>query len=114
MLSITVRSTIDPVRSSGVIAFSVTLEDGQPLPDWISELADDEFMVDRQAGVEMIALKVVAHQEDGTDRVRFVEIDTLTGHIRERSQGSALDTGFIEELEQVVSNDEMLIERESN
>ena len=114
MLSITVRSTIDPVRSSGVIAFGVTLDDGQPLPDWISELADDEFMVDRQAGVEMIALKVVAHQEDGTDRVRFVEIDTLTGHIRERSQGSTLGTGFIEELEQVVSNDEMLIERKAN
>ena len=80
----------------------------------IRDSADGEFMVDRQAGVEMVALKVIAHQEDGTDRVRFVEIDTLTGHIRERSQGSTLGTGFIEELEQVVSNDEMLIERKAN
>jgi len=36
MLSITSRSTIDPQRSIGVVGYSATLANGQPLPDWVS------------------------------------------------------------------------------
>jgi len=83
MLSIIARSTIDPERSSGVIGFSATLANGQPLPDWISPIADGEYLVDPSAGVESVTLKLTAHRESGYGLVRYVEIDTVTGEIKE-------------------------------
>jgi len=36
MVSVIARSTIDPTRSAGVTGFSVTLANGEALPEWIS------------------------------------------------------------------------------
>ena len=83
MLSVIARSTIDPDKSSGVIGFTATLANGQPQPDWISEVADGEYMVDRSVDIPTIALKLVAHRENGDDFTRIVEIDTFTGLITE-------------------------------
>ena len=45
MLSVIARSTIDPERSSGVIGFSATLANGEPLPEWISQIGDGEYLI---------------------------------------------------------------------
>jgi len=65
MLSLITRSTIDPERSSGVVGFSATLANGQPLPDWISTIGDGEYLIDPSAGVDSVALKLTAHRESG-------------------------------------------------
>ena len=93
MLSLITRSTIDPERSSGVIGFSATLANGEPLPDWISPIGDGEYLIDTSAGVDSVALKLTAHRESGWGLERFVEIDTLTGEITEIEAQSA-DTQF--------------------
>ena len=83
MLSLITRSTIDPERSSGVVGFSATLANGEPLPDWISPIGDGEYLIDPSAGFESVALKLTAHRESGWGLERFVEINTLTGEITE-------------------------------
>ena len=45
MLSVITRSTIDPVKSSGVVRFSATLANGEPLPDWVSPIGDGEYLI---------------------------------------------------------------------
>ena len=107
LLAITARSTIDPSRSSGVVSFSATLANGDPLPEWISELADGEYLLDRAVDLETVALKMIAHREDGSELIRFVEIDTLTGQIREQEQASTFSPSFYEGLEQAAINDEI-------
>lgn len=93
-------------RSDGVVAFSATLINGQPLPAWISQVADGEYLVDRSVDVETVALKLTAHRESGTVLVRFIEIDTLTGQIREQQQASSFGSSFYEVLDQAAGNDE--------
>ena len=83
MLSVTTRSTIDPERSSGVIGFSATLANGDPLPDWISQIGDGEYLIDPSVGVETVSLKLTAHRESGWGLERYVEIDTATGVVTE-------------------------------
>ena len=81
MLSVIARSTIDPERSSGVAEFSVALASGEPLPDWISEIGDGEYIIDPTVGVDSVVLKLTAHRDSGWGLVRTVEINTLTGEI---------------------------------
>ena len=83
MLSVIARSTIDPERSSGVIGFSATLANGEPLPEWISQIGDGEYLIDPSVGVETVSLKLTAHRASGWGLERFVEIDTATGVITE-------------------------------
>jgi uncharacterized repeat protein (TIGR01451 family) len=98
MLSVIARSTIDPEQSSGVIGFSATLADGSPLPVWVSQLADGEYLIDRTIDLEVVALRIVAHRADGSTLIRVVAIDTLTGEIREQEQLSNFGSSFSEEL----------------
>ena len=81
MLSVTTRSTIDPERSSGVIGFSATLANGDPLPEWISQIGDGEYLIDPSVGVETVSLKLTAHRASGWGLERYVEINTATGLI---------------------------------
>jgi len=90
MVSVIARSTIDPTRSAGVTGFSVTLANGEALPEWISLIENGEILIDTSAGLEAIALKIVAHRDGAEDLVRFVEIDALTGLIREQQQAGTL------------------------
>ena len=83
MLSVITRSTIDPVKSSGVVRFSAMLANGEPLPDWVSPIGDGEYLIDPSIGVDSIALKLTAHRESGWGLERYVEIDTATGEITE-------------------------------
>ena len=83
MLSVITRSTIDPERSSGVIGFSATLANGEPLPEWISQIGDGEYLIDPSVGVETVSLKLTAHRASGWGLERYVEIDTATGVITE-------------------------------
>ena len=83
MLSVIARSTIDPEQSSGVIGFSATLANGEPLPDWISPIGDGEYLIDPSVGVDSVALKLTAHRESGWGLERYVEINTITGEITE-------------------------------
>jgi len=83
MLSVITRSTIDPEQSSGVVSFSATLANGEPLPDWVSPIGDGEYLIDPSVGVESVALKLTAHRESGWGLERYVEIDTGTGEITE-------------------------------
>ena len=83
MLSVITRSTIDPERSSGVIGFSATLANGEPLPDWISQIGDGEYLIDPSVGVETVSLKLTAHRASGWGLERYVEIDTDTGVVTE-------------------------------
>ena len=98
-LSIIARSTIDPNLSSGVTGFTVVMANGDPLPLWISEISDSEFLLDRSVDLESVALKIIAHQANGTDLVRHVEIDTLTGQIRELHQTTVTSESFLETLD---------------
>ena len=70
-------------RSSGVIGFSATLANGDPLPDWISTIGDGEYLIDPSAGVDSVALKLTAHRESGWGLDRYVEINITTGEITE-------------------------------
>ena len=110
MLSITARSTIDPARSSGVVSFSASLANGQPLPQWISEVADGEYLLDRSVDLEAVALKLLAHRENGSVLTRYVEIDTLTGQIREQQQASTFSASFYDLLEPVAGTDEIEVD----
>ena len=83
MLSVITRSTIDPERSSGVIGFSATLANGEPLPEWISQIVDGEYLIYPSVGVETVSLKFTAHRASGWGLERYVEIDTATGVITE-------------------------------
>ena len=104
-LSITVRSTIDPTISDGVTGFTVTLANGEPLPQWISEIGDGELLLDRSGDVEVVALKIVSHRDGASDLIRHVEIDTLTGQIREQQQAGTFGSSFYETIDTAV-NDE--------
>jgi len=106
MVSVIARSTIDPTRSIGVTGYSVTLANGDALPEWISRIDNGEILIDRPAGLEVIALKIVAHRDGAEDLVRFVEIDTSTGLIREQQQKGTLVAGFYSELENSANDDE--------
>ena len=97
-LSVIARSTIDPERSSGVVAFSAAYANGQPLPSWMSEVSDGEYMIDRSVDLEVVILELVAHREDGTALTRVVEIDTLTGEIREHDPALSNGLSFSEAL----------------
>jgi len=105
VLSVIARSTIDPERSSGVIKFSATLANGAPLPDWVSQMADGEYLIDRSVDLEVVALKLVAHRESGSTLVRIVEIDTLTGEIREKEQAESSNSSFYEAMRSGVDLD---------
>ena len=83
MLSVIARSTIDAEKSSGVSRFSATLASGAPLPDWISQIADGEYVINPTISPDTVALKLTAHRESGWGLERFVEINTLTGEIKE-------------------------------
>ena len=93
MLSVITRSTIDPVKSSGVVRFSAMLANGEPLPDWISPIGDGEYLIDPSIGVESVSLKLTAHRASGWGLERYVEIDTATGEITELKAPDA-DTQF--------------------
>ena len=97
-LSVIARSTIDPERSSGVVAFSATYANGQPFPSWMSEVSDGEYMIDRSVDIEVVVLELVAHRDDGTTLTRVVEIDTLTGEIREHDPVHSTGLSFSEAL----------------
>ena len=97
MLSVIARSTIDPARSSGVTAFSATLANGEPLPQWVSIMADGEYVIDRSVDREFVTLELTAHRANAADLVRVVEIDTLTGEIREIGSSSGMDAGSSEQ-----------------
>ena len=92
MLSVITRSTINPDKSVGVTGFSVALGNGAPLPEWISIMADGEYVIDRTADIQAVTLNFTAHRADGSTLVRTVEIDTLTGEIREKD-GTSDDFG---------------------
>ena len=83
MLSVITRSTIDPVKSSGVVRFSAMLANGEPLPDWVSPIGDGEYLIDPSIGVESVSLKLTAHRASGWGLERYVEINTATGEITE-------------------------------
>ena len=82
-LAINAHSTIDPRYSSPVITYTATMANGDPLPPWISEISDGEYIVNLNGENEIIHLKIVAHRESGYGLVRDVQINTLTGLIEE-------------------------------
>ena len=83
MLSLTLRSTIDPARSSGVIGFSAELANGDSLPDWISPIGDGEYLIDPSIGFDSVELRLTAHRAIGWGLDRYVVIDIATGEITE-------------------------------
>ena len=84
-LSVIVRSTTLANRSDSVVArSSTTLANGQPLPVWISEVSDGEYLIDRSIDVEKVVLKIKEHRESGPEIIRYIEIDTLTGQVTEQ------------------------------
>ena len=89
VLSVIARSTIDPELSVGVVGFSVEMPDGSALPEWISVLADDEYLINRTVDQEVVTLAITAHREDGTHLVRVVEISLSSGEIRDLSGDSS-------------------------
>ena len=89
VLSVIARSTIDPELSVGVVGFSVAMPDGSALPEWISVLADDEYLINRTVDQEVVTLAITAHREDGTHLVRVVEISLSSGEIRDLSGDSS-------------------------
>ena len=93
MLSVITRSTIDPVKSSGVVRFSAMLANGEQLPDWISPIGDGEYLIDPSIGVDSVSLKLTAHRASGWGIERYVEINTATGEITELTAPDA-DTQF--------------------
>ena len=101
-LSITARSTIDPAISAGVTGFTVTLANGEPLPEWISEIGDGEFLLDRSVDIEAVALTIISHRDGASDLIRHVEIDTLTGQIREQQQAATFGSSFYETIDTAV------------
>jgi len=80
-LAINAHSTIDPERSDGVVGYTATLVDGEPLPQWISELTSGEYVIHRAIADEVIRLKIIAHRDNSPDLVRIVEINAITGLI---------------------------------
>ena len=80
-LAINAHSTIDPEYSSPVVAYTATLANGDPLPSFISEISDGEYIVQRTPDVEVIRLRIAALRESGYELVREVEINTSTGVI---------------------------------
>ena len=83
MLSLTLRSTIDPTRSSGVVGYSAELANGDPLPGWISPIGDGEYLIDPSVGVDSVKLQLTAHRASGWSLDRYVVIDIATGEITE-------------------------------
>ena len=82
-LAIMVHDTFDSERSPDVVRFSATLANGEPLPTWISETADGEYIVHRSVSSESIYLRITAHRDNAADLVRQVEINLLTGLIND-------------------------------
>ena len=78
-----VHDTFDSERSPDVVRFSATLANGEPLPEWISETADGEYIVHRSVSSESVYLKITAHRDNAADLVRQVEINLLTGLIND-------------------------------
>ena len=82
-LAINAHSTIDPQYSSAVTGYTATMANGDPLPPWISELSDGQYIVQLNGENETIRLTIVAHRECGYELARDVQINTLTGFIEE-------------------------------
>ena len=59
------------------------MANGDPLPRWISEISDGEYIVNLNGENEVIHLTIVAHRESGEQLARDVRINTLTGLIEE-------------------------------
>ena len=59
------------------------MANGDPLPPWISELSDGQYIVQLNGENETIRLTIVAHRECGYELARDVQINTLTGFIEE-------------------------------
>lgn len=60
--------------------------------------------------LETVAIKLVAHRENGEALTRLIEIDTLTRQIREQTQESIFGSSFYDVLEKNPGNNEIKAE----
>ena len=88
VLYVEAYDTIDTSKSRGFSEFRATLGDGRALPSWMSYSPDGLFLIDRPAHIESLTLKITALRDGGGAITRVVEIDTLTGEIRDKQSAS--------------------------